>query len=233
MRDVNGLAAAMRGVRTVVSVMSGYGPNSGGDPRSVDGAGNSNLIRAAESAGVEHFVLVSVQGAGPRHPMELMRMKFMAEQELKASRLAWTIIRPTAFIETWAQIAGKGIVFGRGDNPINFVSACDVAQVVERAVTDRALRGVELEVGGPEDLTLRQFAANFTAGHRRIPRPAMRLMSVLARPINPSMARLAHGAVVMDTFDLKLDRSGNNNHTVIVGTTTVAAVAREIGQRVQ
>jgi uncharacterized protein YbjT (DUF2867 family) len=32
--------------------------------------------------------------------MELFRMKYLAEQELKASGLAWTIIRPTAYIET-------------------------------------------------------------------------------------------------------------------------------------
>src|SRR5215472_1305799 len=66
----------------------------GADPKSVDWLGNSNLIRAAERARVGTFILLSALGAAPGHPMELMRMKYRAEQELKSSRLAWTIIRP-------------------------------------------------------------------------------------------------------------------------------------------
>src|SRR6516225_5013402 len=95
-RNPASLGPALVGVQTVISALSGYGPNSGADPRTVDGAGNCNLIEAAEQATVEHFVLISVHAAAPEHPMELMRMKFLAEQELKRSRLAWTIIRPTA-----------------------------------------------------------------------------------------------------------------------------------------
>jgi hypothetical protein len=34
------------------------------------------------------------------------------------------------------QESGRILVFGRGDNPINFVSATDVAALVELAVTD-------------------------------------------------------------------------------------------------
>ena len=53
----------------------------------------------------------------------------------------------------------KPLVFGRGDNPINFVSVDDVAAVVARAVTDLQLRDMVLEVGGPENLTFNQLAA--------------------------------------------------------------------------
>jgi len=41
-------------------------------------------------------------------------------------------------------------VLGRGDNPVNFVSATDVAALAERAVTDCGLRGQVLELGGPD-----------------------------------------------------------------------------------
>lgn len=243
LRDVQDLAAALQGIRTVISAVSGYGPNSGADPRSVDGAGNCELIEAAETAAVERFVLVSVRGAGPRHPMELMRMKFMAEQRLKGSRLAWTIIRPSPFMETWAAIVGAPLtrqgttlVFGRGRNPINFVAVRDVAEVLERAVAERAMSGVEVEIGGPEDLTLEQFAAVLAAAAgtasrgRRIPRPAMRLLAALARPIKPSFARLAHDGVVMDTFDFTLDRARPCG-VAEVGATSLAVVAGEVGRR--
>lgn len=242
-RDVRDLAAALQGIRTVISAMSGYGPSSGADPRSVDGAGNCELIKAAETAGVEHFVLVSVRGSGPRHPMELMRMKFMAEQRLKASRLAWTIVRSSPFIETWAAVVGAPLmkqgttlVLGRGRNPINFVSARDVAEVVEHAVTGGGMRGVEVEVGGPGDLTLRQFASVLAAAagkanrQRHIPRPAMRLLSVLARPVKPSFARMAHDGVVMDTLDFTFDRACAYG-VAVVGATSVAAVAGKVGRQ--
>ena len=67
-------------------------------------------------------------------------MKYAAEQALQASGLSWTIIRPTAYMETWAKLIGEPLVktgktriFGRGVNPINFVSASDVAQFVASA----------------------------------------------------------------------------------------------------
>ena len=170
-------------------------------------------------------------------------MKFLAEQQLKASRLAWTIIRPSPFMETWAGIVGaplmkqgKMLVFGRGRNPINFVSARDVAEVVEQAVTDRAMRGVEVEVGGPEDVTLEQFANILSAAtgkanrRRRIPRPAMRVLATVARPIKPSLARVAHDGVVMDTLDFTFDRVRASG-MAMVGATSLAAVAGEVGRR--
>ena len=212
------LDAALDGVETVVSAMSGYGPRSGGDPRSVDWLGNSNLIRAAERARVGTFILLSALGAAPGHPMELMRMKYRAEQELKSSRLAWTIIRPALYMETLAETlgeplsrGGKALIPGRGENPINFVCARDVAYLVERAVLDPALRAVEIDIGGPENLTLKQFAATIavamgTAYSRvQIPRFAIRLVATLATPINRAAARLAHDLVVMDAYDFTFD----------------------------
>lgn len=41
------------------------------DPRGIDRDGNANLIEAARAAKVEHFVLVSVHGASPNHPIEM------------------------------------------------------------------------------------------------------------------------------------------------------------------
>ena len=230
-RNPASLGPALVGVRTVISAISGYGPLSGADPRTVDGEGNCNLIKASERAAAEHFVLISVHAAAPDHPMELMRMKFLAEQELKRSRLAWTIIRPTPFMETWATVVagsllkgGRALVLGRGENPVNFVSVRDVARVVERAVTDPAMCSVEIDLGGPQDLTLKQFAAALAAvtgranSCRQIPRPVMRLMAILARPINPAFARLAHDAVVMDTLDFTLDTSAVSSRYVIPPT---------------
>ncbi|HEX5506656.1 MAG TPA: NmrA family NAD(P)-binding protein, partial [Thermomicrobiales bacterium] len=201
--------------------------------------GNANLIRAAREAGVEHIVLVSVQGAAPDHPLDLHRMKALAERELRASGLAWTIIRPTAYMETWAGIigaplvaTGKTRVFGRGDNPINFVAVDDVARFVDLAVTDPALRGEAIEVGGPENLSLRQFAETFAAvtGRRgtisQVPLPVMRLVAVLLRPVRPALARQVRAGVVMDTRDMSFDPAPTRRRYPALTPTPLADVVR-------
>jgi uncharacterized protein YbjT (DUF2867 family) len=99
-------------------------------PETVDRKGNANLIDAAAAAHAD-LILISTVGAAPDHPMELMRAKHAAEQHLMASGVEWTIVRSTAFIELWAEIMRRGIVFGRGENPINFVSVNEVAAAVE------------------------------------------------------------------------------------------------------
>jgi NADH dehydrogenase len=157
-------------------------------------------------------------GASPGHPIGLFRAKHAAEETLRASGIRWTIVRATAFIETWATIMGQQLVtsgkipvFGRGDNPVNFVSATDVSALVELAVTDRSLCGRVLELGGPDNLTFNQLAAvvQEISGHhgavRHIPRPTLRTMAWLTAAVKPALARQARAALVMDTLDMTFD----------------------------
>jgi uncharacterized protein YbjT (DUF2867 family) len=215
--DASSLTPALAGVETVVSAVTGFGPGGGG-PRAVDLQGNENLIAAAEAADAKHFVLVSMHGARPDHPLELYRAKFFAEERLRKSRLDWTIIRPAVFMELWAGIvgdsltkSGKATVFGRGDNPINLVSVRDVARFVELAIVDPRLRGMALDLGGPENLTLNEVVETFgaTSGRhaaaRHIPLMAMRVGSLLMRRFKPDLARLIQAAALMDTADMRLD----------------------------
>jgi uncharacterized protein YbjT (DUF2867 family) len=80
-RDAVGLARAVRGAGTVVSAVHGLTGPGGVSPASVDRAGNANLIHAAARAGAT-FVLVSVVGASPGHPIGLFRAKHAAEETL-------------------------------------------------------------------------------------------------------------------------------------------------------
>src|SRR5690348_4565669 len=100
-RDIVAVRRAMAGARTVISAIQGFAGTRDGSPATIDRDGNHNLILAAREASIEHFVLVSDKDASPDHPTDLMRMKYAAEQDLKVSGLGWTIIRPTAFMETW------------------------------------------------------------------------------------------------------------------------------------
>ena len=93
----------------MISAIQGFGGPDAGGASAIDRDGNRHLITAARAQGVEHLILMSVAQAAPDHPIELFRMKYEAEQDLLASDLAWTIIRPTAYMETWVTIIGRPI----------------------------------------------------------------------------------------------------------------------------
>lgn len=198
-RDRAGIRSALEGAGTVVSAVHGFAGPGRVSPASVDRDGNTNLIAVAAAGGAE-VILVSVVGTAADHAMELFRAKYAAEQYLKASRARWTIVRATAFVELWAEIMQKPIVFGRGENPINFVSVNDVAAAVERAIIDPDLRGQVLEIGGPENLTFNQLAAllqqtrGISAKVRHVPRSILRSLAPFSRQ--------ARAAIVMDTIDM-------------------------------
>ena len=216
-REPAGLARAMWGVETVVSAVQGLVGSGGVTPSAVDRDGNVHLIEAAEAARAS-FVLISVVGATATSPMELARMKHAAELRLRASSVAWTIVRATAFLETWtalleetAKSSGRPLVFGRGDNPINFVSINDVAAFVERIVIDPSTRGQVLEIGGPQNFSLNQLAAEVqkaadrSQAPRHVPRAVLHALSVALRPVRPDLARQARAALVMDTANFVFD----------------------------
>jgi Predicted nucleoside-diphosphate-sugar epimerases len=230
---------AVEGARAVVSAIQGFFGTKGASPATVDRDGNLNLIRAAREAGVEHLVLVSVKDASPDHPMELMRMKYAAEEELKASGLAWTIIRPAAYMETWCEVLGRPLlkkgktqVFGRGRNPINWVSASDVAQFAELAIVDPAMRSQVIEVGGPENLTMTEFVDVFRSetasggqvGH--IPPVVMRLATVAMSMMNPGMARQIQAGIVMDSRLQAFDALETRRRFPSIPVTSLAEVVR-------
>jgi NADH dehydrogenase len=204
------------GASVVISAMHGFLGGRGAGPDEVDRLGNANLVNAAQAADAA-VVLVSVLGAEADSRAELFRAKHAAEQQLRASGAAWTIVRAGPFLETWlgilTQTAGKSgrpLIFGRGAQPIPFVSAEDVAVVVSAAATDPALAGRILEVTG-RPITMNEFASALQAARgwqgsaRHLPRPVLRAFSMLARPINPAFARQNGTALVMDTAVLAAD----------------------------
>lgn len=209
-RDHSSLVTAVEGVSVLVSAVHGFTGGRGAGPEEIDHRGNRNLVRAARDAGVEHVVLVSVLDARPDHPMSLFRAKHAAEQALTTSGLAWTILRPSAYVETWADIVGgklrtggPAMVLGRGENPINFVSVQDVAAMAERAVDDPALRGRAIDLPGLDNLTMKQLAECLGADRvRHVPRGALRLFAAALPPFVPVLARQAAAALVMDTADM-------------------------------
>jgi uncharacterized protein YbjT (DUF2867 family) len=216
-RDRESLSSAVKGVEIVISSIQGFVGPGQVIPISVDREGNANLVAAAR-ANNSDFVLVSAVSVSQEHPWDLLREKYAAEQHLQRSGLRWTILRPSVFTETWGHMmltsllkSGKIKVFGRGENPANYVSVIDVAALVERAVGDTDLRGRVIELGGPDELTSNQLAevVQEVAGRRasvsHISRPALRIMGLAAKPFNPQMARMARASLVIDSTPSPFD----------------------------
>jgi NADH dehydrogenase len=213
-RDPSTLGPALAGVRTVVSAVHGFIGPGRVTPASVDRDGNANLVAAAKAEGAE-LVLVSVVGAAAQSPMELFRMKAAAEQTLIGSGVPWTIVQAAGFLELYLDLmrrsAGKGgrpLVFGRGENPINFVPVSDVADEVVRVALDPTQRGRTVRVCGA-NMTLNELAALVqqelgTTGKRPryIPRPVLRTLAASRVISNSALSRQAGAAIVMDTADM-------------------------------
>lgn len=207
---------AVSGCTAVVSAISGFGPQSRSTPAAVDRDGNINLMEAAAQAGVKQFVHFSMHGASASHPMELARMKYAAEQRLVAGNLDWTILRPTTILETYAVImgdtlrrSGVAVVFGRGDNPVNFVSALDLAAAVVFALHGK-LKDQAVDIGGPDNLPLNELAALLVKRNGRgrtvhMPLPLLRVAAAGARLVAPPWGRVLGGAVNLGSTDMSFD----------------------------
>jgi NADH dehydrogenase len=240
-RDRESLRPAAAGVDVVVSAVHGFTDPHRTALAAVDREGNANLIEAAKGAGAD-FVLMSTVGAAGDSPMEMFRMKHAAEQHAARSGVPTTIVRATAFLELWIDLlrhtaarSGRPLVFGRGQNPINFVSVADVAAVVERAVIDPATRGTALEVGGPDNLTFDQLAqavqsaAGSTAAPRHIPSAILHLMANSVGRVKPELGRQARAALAMDRADLTFDPIDLHQRYGDLPSTTLADVLARNG----
>lgn len=218
LRDPASLLGACQGVEQVLAAAHALVGKGDNNPQTVDDAGNRHLIDAARAAGVKHFIFVSGQRVSSDSPLEFFRIKYRTEEYLRASGLNFTILRPGAFMDLWTQLIGQPIIeqgkttiFGRGNNPINFVAVEDVARLVCIALEDARAWNQVIEVGGPENLTMNQVAEIFErasgrqAKKRHIPLPMMRVMSILMQPINPALSRQIRTGVYMDTANFCYD----------------------------
>ena len=159
LRDPGSLARACDGVATVVSGATTIG-SLGTDPISaVDRDGQLSLVDAARNAGVDHFIYVSyTRRVDTDDP--LTQAKRAVEERLRTSGMAFTILRPSYFMEMWLGPAlgwdlagGNARVLGGGEQRVSWISAHDVAAALDACVDNPDARGETIELGGPEALS--------------------------------------------------------------------------------
>jgi len=247
-RVASDVERAVAGTQVVVSAVHGFAGPGGVSPASIDRDGNRHLIDAAVRSHAT-IILMSVVGAAPDHPIELFRMKDAAERHLRASAAPWTIVRSTAFLETWIDLmvqttdrSGRVLVFGRGDNPINFVSVRDVGTLVERVIADPGARMQTLDIGGPDNITMTSLAnavqpAGPAVAPRHVPPAALKAMSLVFRPFWAERARQTAAALVLDTIDMRFDpaaiRARYPDLPLTSPSDVIARIAQEQGRRPQ
>lgn len=170
----------------------------------VDDAGHRALIAAARAAGVRRFVYTSALGASPDHPIDFFRTKHRIEQALQGSGLDAVVLRPSAFMEqhvhefNGAAVLAKGRaqLVGPGTKTRNFVAAADVAQFAVRALLDEPPPFRTLDIGGHDHASNAEVAALYArlaglpARASHLPSVVARVMSRLAAPLHPGVARI-------------------------------------------
>jgi NADH dehydrogenase len=160
LKDKASLVGACQGIASVISTATVTRSSQPGDSiEATDAAGQQNLVAAAQEAGVSQFIYVSYSGQiGVDDPLTLAKRG--VEERLRASGLAYTILRPSYFLEAWLSPAfgfdaaqAKATIYGTGENKLSWISLGDVAAFAVESLTNPAARNAVLELGGPNALS--------------------------------------------------------------------------------
>lgn len=137
------------------------------------------VIAACRAAGVRRFVHISALAASADAPSEYLRSKAAGEALVRgATDIDWTIFRPSvvfgpddSFLNLFAQLQALAPVVFLGSPDARFqpVYVEDVARAIVASLDLRATFGATLELGGPEQYTLRELFAlvGRITGHAR------------------------------------------------------------------
>ena len=155
--------------------------------------GTVNVVEAAKQAGVIHFVNISQMGAAPDLPYRFLASKGRAQEYVGQSGLKWTAFRPSVlfgpqdeFANTFARLVPiTPLIFpivGSDQTTFQPVWVEDVASAVVQSLTDDTTLLQELELGGPEVLTLEEIERRTLQALKaqrlmiRFPLPVLRLI---------------------------------------------------------
>ncbi len=159
--QVASLIGACKGVDVVISCLGITRQRDGLRYIDVDYQANLNLLLEAERAGVRKFIYVSAYNAKQYPQVRLLHAKErFATRLLQSQLLQPCVIRPNGFfsdLEVYFHMAKAGRVyqFGDGSVRLNPIHGSDLAEYCLAAMA-RSER--ELDVGGPDVLTVKQIA---------------------------------------------------------------------------
>lgn len=132
------------------------------------------LVDAAKKAGVKHMVKLSVMGVDAEPGIFFGRLHKAAEQAIKDSGMAWTMVRPTFFTENFINYYGADpkkdstVYLPHGDAKVVWVDGRDVGEVVAAVLTTPGHEGKVYDLTGPEALSDAEVLSVFSQafGHK-------------------------------------------------------------------
>jgi uncharacterized protein YbjT (DUF2867 family) len=201
------LPAAVAGCDAVihlVGIIAELGPQT---YEQVHTAGTQNVLAAARTAGVPRWLHMSALGTRPAAVARYHRSKWLAEEAVRASGLAWTIFRPSVvfgpgdgFVNLFARLSRWSPVLpvvGRPDALLQPVAVADVARCFVTALGQPAAAGRAYDVCGRERFTLAQVLAEIGAAtgrkrwHLRVPPALARAQAGFLEWFFPAVLRQA------------------------------------------
>jgi NADH dehydrogenase len=168
-RDPGALAPALKGVDELVIALAFPGspveqPRKGYTFLEVDTRGTERLIDAGQRAGVRRLVYLSGAGASHDARRHWFRAKAIAEDAVRSSGMAWTILRPTWIYGPGDVSLNRFLGFARalpfvpmtnlGRQRLAPVFVGDVAVLAADALVQDAAVERTFEVGGPETISM-------------------------------------------------------------------------------
>lgn len=179
--DEEALFRAVTGVFVIIHLENALWWGRRRDLERVELAGTRNLIAAARAARVGRIITVSQLGAAPSAAYPLLRIKGMVEEAIRASGLAYTIVRSgivfgeqDAFINHIAlMLRANPLLFfmpGRGEVVLHPLYIDDLVSALAGALERENTVDTVLEIGGPEYITLEDLIRTVmrVSGMRRL-----------------------------------------------------------------
>jgi NADH dehydrogenase len=159
LRDANSLRAACTGVRSVICTATSISSFTAENTFLLTDLGVKDLIDAAKIANAEQFIFVSFSAAlDPDADLKIA--KRAVEQHLVNSGLAYTVLRPSCFMEIWLgpalgfdAVNARVQIIGDGEARLSYISLYDVAEFAAASVANPVAVNVGLELGGPDAIS--------------------------------------------------------------------------------
>jgi uncharacterized protein YbjT (DUF2867 family) len=159
-----GLADALSDTNVVVDVSNS--PSFDDDPvMEFFTKSTTNLVAAAKSAGIGHYVAVSIVGCDELPESGYMRAKAAQEKLIEAAAIPYSIVRATQFAEFTDAITASLTVGDEVRVPdalIQPIATNDLADEVTRVAEGEPLNGID-NIGGPEKISFEQMAREVVA----------------------------------------------------------------------
>ncbi|MFI6239516.1 NAD(P)H-binding protein [Micromonospora sp. NPDC050795] len=123
-----------------------------------------NAVWAARQAGVRHIVRLSAIGAAHDAPTRNGRLHALSDAELQESGIAWTILRPSHFMQNLLAAKAGDHLYGLfGDARVGLIDARDIAAAGAAILAAPQQHESRIYTPtGPESITLGQAADEIT-----------------------------------------------------------------------